>query len=101
MTENSHHYSQLQCRIILRNIKHNFESFDINEMTSLQKTGSTIFGSYSDSYGHCCPPVFDPYTLLALIGGIALATYFLGIVIITEIMMMGVRFKRQAGYFGL
>ena len=42
-----------------------------------------IFGSSSDSYGHCCPPVFDPYTLVALLGGIALATYFLRLVIVT------------------
>ena len=42
-----------------------------------------IFGSSSESYGHCCPPVFDPYTLVALLGGIALATYFLRLVIIT------------------
>ena len=58
-----------------------------------------LFGSSSDDYGHCCPPVFDPYTLVALLGGIALATYFLRIVIITDIMMM-TRFRRQAGYFG-
>jgi hypothetical protein len=32
----------------------------------------------SSGYGEeCCPPVVDPYTFLALIGGIALATYFL------------------------
>lgn len=44
---------------------------------------SDLFGSHSDSYGHCCPPVFDPYTLVALLGGIALATYFLRLVIVT------------------
>ena len=38
---------------------------------------SGLFGSASDGYGHCCPPVFDPYTLVALLGGIALATFFL------------------------
>ena len=43
-----------------------------------------LYASASDSYGHCCPPVFDPYTLVALIGGIALATYFLRIVIVTS-----------------
>ena len=42
-----------------------------------------IFGASSESYGHCCPLVFDPYTLVALLGGIALATYFLRLVIIT------------------
>ena len=45
---------------------------------------SGLFGSASDGYGHCCPSVFDPYTLVALIGGIALATYFLRIVIVTS-----------------
>ena len=48
---------------------------------------SGLFGSASDGYGHCCPPVFDPYTLVALIGGIALATYFLRIVIVTSTIM--------------
>ena len=43
-----------------------------------------LLGAASDGYGHCCPPVFDPYTLVALIGGIALATYFLRIVIVTS-----------------
>ena len=60
-----------------------------------------LVGSSSDDYGHCCPPVFDPYTLVALLGGIALATYFLRIVIITDIMMMGMRFRNSdSGYFG-
>ena len=59
--------------------------------------------SSSDDYGHCCPPVFDPYTLVALLGGVALATYFLRIVIITNedlMPMMAPRFKRGTGYFG-
>ena len=43
----------------------------------------SLFGSASDGYGHCCPPVFDPYTLVALLGGVALATYFLRLVIVT------------------
>ena len=42
-----------------------------------------LFGSPSSSHEMCCPPVFDPYTLLALLGGIALATYFLRLVIVT------------------
>ena len=46
-----------------------------------------LLGAASDGYGHCCPPVFDPYTLVALIGGIALATYFLRIVIVTSTIM--------------
>ena len=57
-----------------------------------------LFGSSSDSYGHCCPPVFDPYTLVALVGGIALATYFLRLVIITTEFPM--KKRSMAGYFG-
>ena len=59
-----------------------------------------IFGSSSDSYGHCCPPVFDPYTLVALLGGIALATYFLRLVIVTTTFgrSFGLDFK---GFLGL
>ena len=43
-------------------------------------------GAYSTSGmgSSCCPPVFDPYTLIGLIGGIALATYFLRLVIVVE-----------------
>ena len=40
----------------------------------------------SSGYGEtCCPPVVDPYTWLALISGIALATYFLRITITTTL----------------
>ena len=45
----------------------------------------SLFGSASDGYGHCCPPVFDPSTLLALLVGIALATFFLRLVIINQV----------------
>ena len=62
---------------------------------------SNLFGSSSEDYIQCCPPVFNPYTLVALLGGVALATYFLRLVIITDLLMMGMRFKRQAGYFGM
>merc|ERR1719220_135334 len=34
------------------------------------------------SHGGFCPPVFNPGTLFALISGIALATYFLRLVIV-------------------
>ena len=64
-------------------------------MTNLQKSGSTIFGSFSDSYGHCCPAVFDPYTLVALLGGVALATYFLRLVIVTQMFTPPRRRKRS------
>ena len=51
-------------------------------------------GSYSSGYGDkCCPPVVDPYTWLALIGGIALATFFLQMAIVN---IIGKRKKRSA-----
>ena len=57
-------------------------------------------GSYSDhGYGHCCPPVFDPYTLVALLGGVALATYFLRLVIVTT-MFERRSFKESSSIFG-
>ena len=55
--------------------------------------------SSSHDYGHCCPPVFDPYTLVALLGGVALATYFLRIVIITDPDLPGSR-RRSMELFG-
>ena len=45
-----------------------------------------LTGSNSSGYGDkCCPPVVDPYTWLALIGGIALATFFLQMAIVNNI----------------
>ena len=45
-----------------------------------------MYGSASSGYeSSCCPPVVDPYTWLALISGIALATYFLRITITTTL----------------
>jgi hypothetical protein len=42
-----------------------------------------LHGAASRGYGSdCCPPVVDPYTLLALLAGIALATYFLRVALI-------------------
>ena len=65
------------------------------------KKMATLFASSSDDYGHCCPPVFDPYTLVALLGGIALATYFLRLVIITDPNLPPKRRRRsiQSGKF--
>ena len=60
---------------------------------------SSLFASSSNDYGHCCPPVFDPFTLVALLGGVALATYFLRLVIITE-PDLAPNMGRRAGYFG-
>ena len=59
---------------------------------------ATLFASSSDDYGHCCPPVFDPYTLVALLGGIALATYFLRLVIITDPDLPPKRRRRSIEY---
>ena len=59
---------------------------DMLNFTILAKSSESerqLHGSYDS--GHCCPPVFNPYTWIALIGGIALATYFLRIVIITDV----------------
>ena len=44
----------------------------------------------------CCPPVIDILTLLALLGGIAAATFFLNTVITMNIMM-GRRKRSQEG----
>ena len=62
------------------------------------KKMATLFGSSSDDYGHCCPPVFDPYTLVALLGGIALATFFLRLVIITDPNLPPKRRRRNIEY---
>merc|ERR1719391_451793 len=52
-------------------------------------TGRSHAG-FSSGYGGCCPPVFNPGTLFALISGIALATYFLRLVIVvTEFTKRG------------
>ena len=48
---------------------------------SLRRTGVELYGAASGGHDGCCPPVVDPYTLLALIVGIALATYFLNVLI--------------------
>ena len=52
-------------------------------------------GAASGGYGYnCCPPVVDPYTFLALIGGIALATYFLRVLIVTTTVS-----RNSSGHF--
>ena len=51
----------------------------------LYGSSTSLLGSSSDHYGHCCPPVFDASTIAALIGGIALATFFLRLVIVTTV----------------
>ena len=59
-----------------------------------------LTGSYSSGYGDkCCPPVVDPYTWLALIAGIALATFFLQMAIVNNIPVGG-RKKRSYEEWG-
>ena len=66
------------------NLLSTLESLPSNQ-TGTSRTMS-LGGSHSSGYGdQCCPPVVDPYTLLALIGGIALATFFLQMSIVNII----------------
>jgi len=57
----------------------------------------SVMTGRSSGYGHseCCPPVLDPYTLLGLTAGIALATYFLRNVITTTTFTPPKRKKRE------
>ena len=51
-----------------------------NNSSSLESEGrQALFGSCvkKDSYGNCCPPVVNALAWLALLAGIALATFFL------------------------
>ena len=48
---------------------------------TLSLTNTQLYGAASGGHDGCCPPVVDPYTLLALLVGIALATYFLNVLI--------------------
>ena len=52
---------------------------------SLNSTGR-LFSAASEGYDNsdCCPPVVDPYTLLALLAGIALAAYFLRLALVKK-----------------
>ena len=49
-------------------------------------SGTARGGGHSGG-GDCCPPVVDPYTWLVMIGGIALATYFLRVAIVVKMPM--------------
>ena len=60
-------------------------------MSGFVETPKSSASSYDlvaggDGDGHCCPPVVDPYSWVGLVGGIALATYFLRVSITTNIM---------------
>ena len=56
---------------------------------------TNLYAAASGGHGHggCCPPVVDPYTLLALLSGIALATYFLRVLITVTTVS-----KNSSGY---
>ena len=43
-----------------------------------------LAGAASGGGGTCCPSTVDPYAWLALIGGIAMATYFLRVAIVVK-----------------
>ena len=58
--------------------------------------GGSYGGSYSSGYGDCCPPVIDPLTYAALLGFIALATYFFERLIAMS-MLMKKRKRREIG----
>ena len=53
---------------------------------SLNSTGR-LFSAASEGYDNsdCCPPVVDPFTLLALLAGIALAAYFLRLALVAKL----------------
>ena len=52
-------------------------------MTSLIESARSMFAASSDYYyNDCCPPVVDPYAWIALLGGTALVTWFLQMVIV-------------------
>ena len=57
-----------------------------------------LYGGASGGGHGCCPPVVDQYTWLALITGIALATYFLRVAVTTNIMGRRRRRRREGGH---
>ena len=75
-----------------------YSEFSVNLSSDLLDIGSPRSGDLyaaASGGGDCCPPVVDQYTWLALIAGIALATYFLRIAITTNIMAGRKRRKRE------
>ena len=78
------------------NILQSLESNSSNSDTDSETEARSLFGAASSGYGDkCCPPVVDPYTWLALIAGIALATYFLRITITTTLKRKKRRKREQ------
>ena len=53
------------------------------------------YGSYSGGGGDCCPLVVDPLTYASLLGFIALATYFLNVLIAMSMLMMRRKRRRK------
>ena len=56
------------------------------------------YGSFSGGGSGCCPGVIDPLTLLALVGGIALATYFFEIQIRNSMLARSFPWPFNAGW---
>ena len=56
---------------------------------------SDHYGSFSGHGSGCCPLVVDPLEYAALIGGIALATYFFQIQIMNSMLMMARKKRRK------
>jgi hypothetical protein len=77
--------------ISMNNTSLHYDEHDVNnhdktsnpaKPRSISLTNTQLYGAASGGHhGGCCPPVVDTYTLLALIVGIALATYFLNVLI--------------------
>ena len=64
-----------------------------NFLRSKRETWDQNFGASSGSGSDCCPPVVDPLLVMALLGFIAAATYFLQSLITMN--LMGRRKKRS------
>ena len=56
---------------------------------------SDHYGSFSGHGSGCCPLVVDPLSYAALVGGIALATYFFQIQIMNSMLMMARKKRRK------
>jgi len=70
-------------------------SSETQEARSISLNNPGLYAAASSGYDGCCPPVVDPYTLLALLVGIALATYFLNVLIAVTMFGGKKRKKRE------